>query len=36
MGPRFEMGNLLPKESDGWKFAMSGKDWAVWERPARI
>ncbi|KAG2489176.1 hypothetical protein HYH03_012402 [Edaphochlamys debaryana] len=35
MGPRFEMGSLLPKEADGWRFALSGKDWAVWERPAR-
>ncbi|KXZ43538.1 hypothetical protein GPECTOR_87g400 [Gonium pectorale] len=32
MGPRFEMGHLLPREADGWKFAVSGKDWAVWER----
>lgn len=32
LGPRFDMGNLLPKESDGWKFAISGKDFAVWEK----
>ncbi|PNH09189.1 Alpha-amylase isozyme 3A [Tetrabaena socialis] len=32
MGPRFDMGALLPQERDGWQFVMSGKDWAVWER----
>eukprot|EP00198_Chlamydomonas_reinhardtii_P004866 XP_001694202.1 alpha-amylase [Chlamydomonas reinhardtii] len=32
LGPRYDMGNLLPKEAEGWKFVMSGKDWAVWEK----
>eukprot|EP00198_Chlamydomonas_reinhardtii_P004968 XP_001694304.1 alpha-amylase-like protein [Chlamydomonas reinhardtii] len=32
LGPRCDMGDLLPKEDDGWKFVMSGKDWAVWEK----
>lgn len=32
MGPKHDMGDLLPKEEDGWKFAMAGNDWAVWER----
>ncbi len=34
MGSRYDMGKLLPKEADGWTFALSGKDWAVWERKA--
>ncbi|KAG2422982.1 hypothetical protein HXX76_015653 [Chlamydomonas incerta] len=32
LGPRYEIGDLLPKEAEGWKFVMSGKDWAVWEK----
>ena len=32
LGPRFDMGPYLPKEADGWKFATSGFDWAVWEK----
>jgi len=31
-GPGTEMGDFLPKESDGWKIACTGKDFAVWER----
>jgi alpha-amylase len=32
MGPRQEMGDLLPKEEDGWQLATYGKDFAVWEK----
>ncbi|PNH11658.1 Alpha-amylase type B isozyme [Tetrabaena socialis] len=32
LGPRGDMGSLVPSEAEGWKFAMSGKDWAVWEK----
>ncbi|GLC36330.1 Alpha-amylase A type-1/2 [Pleodorina starrii] len=34
LGPRFEMGSLLPAAADGWTLAAAGDDWAVWERPA--
>ncbi len=32
LGPRYDMGCLVPKESDGWKIVTYGKDFAVWER----
>jgi alpha-amylase len=32
LGPRFDMGKLVPKEADGWKMALTGKDFAIWER----
>eukprot|EP00878_Enallax_costatus_P000599 GHUV01000700.1.p1 GENE.GHUV01000700.1~~GHUV01000700.1.p1 ORF type:complete len:487 (+),score=102.77 GHUV01000700.1:167-1627(+) len=32
LGPRHDMGNLLPRESDGWKTAVWGKDFCVWEK----
>lgn len=32
LGPRFDMGDLVPKESEGWKVAQSGKDYAVWAK----
>lgn len=32
LGPRMDLGDLLPKESDGWKVASTGKDYAVWEK----
>ncbi|KAF8062795.1 AMY1.2 [Scenedesmus sp. PABB004] len=32
LGPRYDMGPLLPKEADGWKTATWGKDYCVWER----
>ena len=31
LGARFEMGDLLPLESDGWKLATCGEGFAVWE-----
>jgi len=31
-GPRCEMGEHLPDESDGWEMFASGKDFAIWER----
>jgi alpha-amylase len=30
MGPRYDMGALLPKKEQGWEKAASGKDYAVW------
>ncbi|GFR45415.1 hypothetical protein Agub_g6794 [Astrephomene gubernaculifera] len=33
LGPRYDMGaGLLPREGEGWRLALSGRDWAVWER----
>lgn len=32
LGPRYEMGDLAPRESEGWKIAASGPNYAVWER----
>ncbi len=33
LGPRWEMGpELVPKASEGYRLAASGKDYAVWER----
>lgn len=31
MGPRYELGELTPKEEEGWKLAASGNNYAVWE-----
>mmetsp|Transcript_17941 Transcript_17941/g.53987 ORF Transcript_17941/g.53987 Transcript_17941/m.53987 type:complete len:489 (+) Transcript_17941:115-1581(+) len=32
LGPRYDMGELTPKEEDGWKRTLKGNDWAVWEK----
>jgi Alpha-amylase C-terminal beta-sheet domain len=32
LGPRMEMGVLLPHDEDGWKMAACGWDFAVWEK----
>ena len=32
LGPRVELGSLLPAKDDGWALVMAGQDWAVWER----
>lgn len=32
LGPRFDMGHYLPKKEEGWKMAVSGNDFAVWEK----
>jgi alpha-amylase len=32
LGPRYDGGDAMPKESDGWVLAASGKDWAAWEK----
>lgn len=32
LGPRQDMGDLAPKEEEGWKLAASGPDYAVWEK----
>ena len=32
LGPRYDMGNLVPRKEEGWQLAASGKDWAVWEK----
>jgi hypothetical protein len=31
-GCRGDMGDLVPSESDGWKMAQYGRDYAVWEK----
>lgn len=30
LGPRYDMGELVPKEEDGWAKAAKGKDYCVW------
>ena len=30
LGPRFDLGELNPSESDGWKAGASGNNWCVW------
>lgn len=32
LGPRYDLGDQCPQEKDGWKFAMSGPDFAIWEK----
>ena len=32
LGPRYDMGDQLPKEQEGWKVAVSGIDFCVWEK----
>lgn len=32
LGPRYDMGDLLPKEQEGWKVAVSGIDFCVWDK----
>lgn len=34
LGPRYDMGGLVPKASDGWRMAAKGTDFAVWEKDA--
>jgi alpha-amylase len=34
LGPRFDMGALLPDAGQGWAMAAKGEGWAVWELPA--
>lgn len=34
LGPRMDMGGLAPRAGDGWKVAVSGRDFCVWEREA--
>ena len=34
LGPRYNMGGLLPKESEGWALVQSGMHYAVWEKAA--
>ena len=32
LGPRYDMGDLLPRKEEGWQIAASGTDFAVWEK----
>ena len=32
LGPRYDLGDQCPQEKDGWKFALSGPDFAIWEK----
>ena len=34
LGPRFDMGGLVPKAAEGWRLVQSGNDYAVWEKAA--
>jgi len=30
LGPKYDMGNLMPKVEDGWVKTAKGTDWCVW------
>ena len=32
LGPRYDMGDKLPSEHDGWTFAFGGDDFGIWEK----
>ncbi len=32
LGPRHDIGDLCPKECEGWHFAMAGTDFCIWEK----
>ncbi|KAK9863728.1 hypothetical protein WJX84_007385 [Apatococcus fuscideae] len=32
LGPNNDMRDLTPREEDGWKIAMTGQDFAIWEK----
>ena len=32
LGPRYDMGDKLPSEQEGWKFALGGDDFGIWEK----
>jgi alpha-amylase len=34
LGPKYDMGGLVPRAEDGWAKAVAGPDFAVWERKA--
>ena len=32
LGPRMDIGGLAPRAEDGWRVAVAGRDFCVWER----
>jgi alpha-amylase len=32
LGPRYDMGDVAPKQEEGWKRTLKGNDWAIWEK----
>lgn len=32
LGPRYDMGGLVPKKEEGWAMVTNGKDYALWEK----
>lgn len=32
LGPRYDMGGLVPRKEEGWAVCASGKDFAVWQK----
>lgn len=32
LGPKYDMGSLVPDKTKGWVKAVVGKDWAVWTK----
>ncbi len=32
LGPRYDMGDKLPNEHEGWTFALGGDDFGIWEK----
>jgi hypothetical protein len=32
LGPSHALGDIKPKESEGWHLACCGRDWVVWEK----
>ena len=32
LGPRYDMGSLVPRKEEGWALVVTGNDFAVWEK----
>ena len=32
LGPRYDMGDKLPNDHEGWTFALGGEDFGIWEK----
>jgi alpha-amylase len=34
LGPRYDMGGLVPRTKEGWRLVQVGSEYAVWEKVA--
>ena len=34
LGPRYDMGGLVPRKEEGWRLVQAGNEYAVWEKVA--